>query len=403
MSEVKIGLRDRLLMNINLKTKLLLPSILSFLLSAFAIMQYKAALGGQDNASLMSTEAFATYLMIGNAAMLFLAYSIMQNIMPLLSHIIGVMKRIAGGNLNDRIGFSGSDEFGQIGQSVDSTINHLSSLIESISVASKSLEAQANDIEQQCNACTTELTNQHDSLIRCATGITQMAQIAQDASLRAQSADALAQDLNQNMSEAEGTIDALSGRMQTLSERMKNCTDSSHALRSTSQSVKNVLKVITDISEQTNLLALNAAIEAARAGEAGRGFAVVADEVRTLSVKTQEATIEIQTMVANLEDTSEYLLKLVSDSGEETLQVNNEFGSTKEQIQRVFSSTQELKVLNAEAANAANEQSTASEALALDITATQDGAENCVKSMQAIDEANKALRQATSSLSNSQA
>jgi len=398
MAEVKIGLRDRILMNISLKAKLMLPAILAILLSIFALYHYDKAINGSAT---LSTQALAGWLIASNIVLIFLAHSIMHNIMPLLSHIISVMKEIVSGNVKARIGFSGSDEFGQIGSSVDSTVDHMSALIASVNEAIITLNAQANDIEAQCNTCTNELTNQNDSLIRCSAGITQMSQIAKDASMRAQSADALAQNLTESMSTAENTIDQLVHRVQGLSERMTNCTEASHALRDTSQNVKNVLKVITDISEQTNLLALNAAIEAARAGEAGRGFAVVADEVRTLSIKTQDATVEIQSMVGNLEETTEYLLKLIDESGEETKQVSTNFVGTKEQVQSVLTSTLELRQLNTEAANAATEQSTASEALAMDITATQDGAENCVNSMRSIEDANRSLKNTAASLSNS--
>ena len=401
MAEVKIGIRDRILMNISLKAKLMLPALMVLPLIFFAIYHYDAALKASDQEEVISSSNLAIVLLLGNLFIVFFAHSVMHNIMPLLSHIIGVMKNITQGNIEDRIGFSGSDEFGQIGSSVDATIDHLSSLIQSVNTAVRTLNEQADDIDQQSNICTRELTAQNDSLIRCSAGITEMAQIAKDASLRSESADSLAQSLNESMSEAEQTIDQLVNKMQGLTERMSNCTDSSHALRDTSQSVRNVLKVITDISEQTNLLALNAAIEAARAGEAGRGFAVVADEVRTLSVKTQDTTVEIQTMVNSLEETSDYLLKLIEESTSETNLVSENFVSTKDQLQSVFTNTMELKQLNTEAANAASEQSMASEELARDITSTQDGAQNCVDSMLAIEQANRNLKTTADNLTQS--
>ncbi|WP_231876751.1 methyl-accepting chemotaxis protein [Oleiphilus sp. HI0066] len=398
MADVKIGLRDRILMNVSLKAKLLLPACLTLPLVAFALYQYNQAISEASSEGLMSTLELSMWLFAGSGFIIFFAHSVMYNVMPLLQHIIGVMKNILSGNTDDRIGFSGSDEFGQIGSSVDATVGHLSTLITSVNEAIETLTIQVEDIDEQCRSSTSELMLQNDSLIRSSAGITQMAQIAKDASARAQSADALAQSLGDSMSQTETTIDQLVAKMHGLSGRMSNCSDSSHALRETSQSVKNVLKVITDISEQTNLLALNAAIEAARAGEAGRGFAVVADEVRTLSVKTQDATVEIQSMVASLEDTTDHLMKMIDESSTETNNVSEQFVATKEQLQSVFLNTQELKLINADAANAATEQSAASDELARDITATQDGAQTCVNSMHTIEQANARLRETANNL-----
>lgn len=385
MSNVKIGVRDRLLMNISLKTKLILPSLCSLVLSCWIVFMYKQTLAsGSDTSDAVGLISFATIVFGMNAFIIFLAFSIMQNIMPLLDHIISVMTDIKEGDLSKRIGFSGGDEFGQIGQATDSTIDHLDALIEQIGNASKNLDTQAEEIDWRTDESRNQLRGQHEELIRCSAGITQMAQIAKESAHRANNASDLAQNLGESMNKAEATVNDLVSKTSSLSTKMKESADAGLALRETSQSVKDVLQVITDISNQTNLLALNAAIEAARAGEAGRGFAVVADEVRTLSIKTQDATIEIQSMVDNLEETSDFLLLRVDESGTNAKQVSNDFKMTQASLNDVFQYMANLKTLNTEASLAANEQSTAAEAMAVDITQIQERAEACVNNIAII-------------------
>jgi methyl-accepting chemotaxis protein len=164
-----------------------------------------------------------------------------------------------------------------------------------------------------------------------------------------------------------------------------------NTLRQTARDVKNVLDVITSISQQTNLLALNAAIEAARAGEAGRGFAVVADEVRTLSVKTQEATVEIDSMINKLESSSEDLLMLVDNGANEVRTIATSFFNTKEQVDDVSSVINQLSQLNTESAQASAEQSQAAEEMAKDIVMIQNRSESCVTNTNAVDNACGAL------------
>ncbi|MFQ3171346.1 MAG: methyl-accepting chemotaxis protein, partial [Oleispira sp.] len=128
MADIKIGFRDRLLMNINLNTKLMIPSILSVLLAVFASYHYYLLEQSLSNEALaesmlMSAKAFSISMGLGVLIILFISHSIKLHILPLIVHIITVMKLIAGGNLKQRIGFSGSDEFGQIGDSIDTTVN----------------------------------------------------------------------------------------------------------------------------------------------------------------------------------------------------------------------------------------------------------------------------------------
>jgi methyl-accepting chemotaxis protein len=403
MTEVKIGWRDRILMNISLSTKLLLPAVLASLLLGFLAFQYSVLYQlvpeeQLQQATVISDQALIIITSVMIIFFIFLAHAIKQNIMPLLAHIINVMKIISSGNLEQRIGFSGSDEFGQIGQNVDTTINHLSNLIKDVTHVSGEVSDQTQQIDRLSSSSQLDLEGQHQDLVRCSAAIYQMAQIAHESAERSQQAGNLANNLQSNMGQVHGELTNLMGQMHQLSEEMQESTKAGHALRKTTQDVKQVLDVITGISEQTNLLALNAAIEAARAGEAGRGFAVVSDEVRTLSIKTQQATLEIQTMIENLEDTSEHLLSRVEKGATEVESISVRCDQTQATVSDVSEFVKRLTEINLAAANAAVEQRDASEEMSKDIIQVQDKSESCVENMKSILEANVLLKSTSNEL-----
>jgi methyl-accepting chemotaxis protein len=172
--------------------------------------------------------------------------------------------------------------------------------------------------------------------------------------------------------------------MSQLSIEMESSSKASNELRATSHQVKSVLDVINGISEQTNLLALNAAIEAARAGEAGRGFEVVADEVRGLSVRTQEATVEIQSMIDNLEKTSEELVQKVESGAKEVNHISENVNGSKDKLTHMTSLIQTLAELNSESARSAVAQREASDKMYHDVKQIQDRSVSCLQNMNDI-------------------
>lgn len=388
MADVKIGWRDRILMNISLEAKFILPSAFALILTLFQLYQhYQLQSILKDNQVNYDALSTSTMMIISGVALLFifwLAISIAQNIMPLLKHIIRVMQMIEAGDLKQRIGFSGSDAFGLIGAAVDNTINKLVKLIESVSSASKQVANQTKEIDRLSNSSHSHLSGQHDELIRCSDAILQSTQTANDSAEFSEKADQVAQDLNGNMQMVNAQSDELIKLMTQLSIEMESSSKASNELRATSHEVKSVLDVINGISEQTNLLALNAAIEAARAGEAGRGFAVVADEVRGLSVRTQEATIEIQSMIDNLEKTSEELVQKVEGGAKEVNHISENVNGSKDKLNHMANLIETLADLNSESARSAIAQREASDKMYSDVKQIQERSESCLTNMNEI-------------------
>ncbi|KJZ13916.1 hypothetical protein TW85_12050 [Marinomonas sp. S3726] len=388
MADVKIGWRDRILMNISLETKFILPSICALLLTLFQLYQhYQLEVLLKENQiahNAMSSSSLAVLSTVAIVFIFLLAISIAQNIMPLLKHIIRVMQQIEAGDLNQRIGFSGSDAFGLIGGAVDSTINKLVKLIESVSIASKQVANQTKEIDRLSNSSQTHLSGQHEELVRCSDAVLQSTQTANDSAQYSEQADEVAQNLHGNMQEVNTQSEELIKLMVQLSTEMQSSSKASTELRNTSHEVKSVLDVINGISEQTNLLALNAAIEAARAGEAGRGFAVVADEVRGLSVRTQEATIEIQSMIENLEKTSEELVQKVESGAREVQHISDNVNGSKSKLTQMTELIKTLADLNSESARSATAQREASDKMYHDVKQIQERSESCLQNMNEI-------------------
>ncbi|MGB0943880.1 MAG: methyl-accepting chemotaxis protein [Marinomonas sp.] len=388
MADVKIGWRDRILMNISLETKFILPSICALLLTLFQLYQHyqlEALLKENQIAhNAMSSSSLAVLSTVAIVFIFLLAISIAQNIMPLLKHIIRVMQQIEAGDLNQRIGFSGSDAFGLIGGAVDSTINKLVKLIDSVSIASKQVANQTKEIDRLSNSSQTHLSGQHEELVRCSDAVLQSTQTANDSAQYSEQADEVAQNLHGNMQEVNTQSEELIKLMVQLSTEMQSSSKASTELRNTSHEVKSVLDVINGISEQTNLLALNAAIEAARAGEAGRGFAVVADEVRGLSVRTQEATIEIQSMIENLEKTSEELVQKVESGAREVQHISDNVNGSKSKLTQMTELIKTLADLNSESARSATAQREASDKMYHDVKQIQERSESCLQNMNEI-------------------
>lgn len=230
---------------------------------------------------------------------------------------------LADGNIHQRLNITSNDEFGQISTAFNLLADKLQNSLENTFRLSQELLSEAEATEQRSNTTLEATHAQQDALSQLSEAISQMSlasgEIAQNAEQTAGSAEQAAQASDAGLK----LVHASQSALETLAHQVHENSEQLNELVGTVESIRNILSKINDIAEQTNLLALNAAIEAARAGEHGRGFAVVADEVRSLSQNTQSATQNIHTLIQQLEIATQKAMADMKVS-EETAQVNTE-------------------------------------------------------------------------------
>ncbi|MGV8864031.1 MAG: methyl-accepting chemotaxis protein [Pseudomonas sp.] len=212
-----------------------------------------------------------------------------------------------------------------------------------------------------------------------ATAVNQMAATVQGVATNAKASSTQTGDADRQAQVALGAINQTIADIHTLADEVRGAAEVIQALETHSRSIGGVLEVIRTIAEQTNLLALNAAIEAARAGEQGRGFAVVADEVRTLASRTQASTQEIQGMIERLQNTSRQAVKVMEDSCGHAERGVAQVESAGQALISISTLVASVSEMSSQIAEAAREQSTVSDEINQRISNVADVAVRTVK------------------------
>lgn len=286
-------------------------------------------------------------------------YYIPKKLTDNINNITLRIKEIAAGDgdLTQRINTTSHDELADLSNEFDNFLSHLQTIIKNIQQQSSQLGAvtgDLNDVSDTAMEVTQKLANASESIVSAGHEMDmanqQMAELAKNT---AQEADISSEQVKQGVQ----AIDVSSKAIEDLANDIKSALANSVELESSSTDITSVLEVIRNIAEQTNLLALNAAIEAARAGEQGRGFAVVADEVRTLATRTQQSTDEIDTMIQRLNDN----VKASSDSIKNSQTNANTTLTNFDSVITIFNSLthafEKVQQMSAETAQATHEQS----------------------------------------------
>jgi len=265
------------------------------------------------------------------------------------------------GDLTKRLVITSQDELGDLAGSFNRFVDKIHGLVRQITEMTSQLTGLVTQVSDQAQRSEQAMERQRHETDQVATAINEMSSAAQEVARSAQGAAVAAQQTDAEGQAAKRVVDGSIAQIHALVSDIRSSGTSLDSLQKDVTSIVSVLDVIRSIAEQTNLLALNAAIEAARAGEAGRGFAVVADEVRALASRTQQSTQEIQGMIDRLQQgtrTAVEAMRRSSDAGDGTSAQANEAGASLDTMAQLIGT---INSMNAQIASAAEEQTAVAE------------------------------------------
>ncbi|MFC1685278.1 methyl-accepting chemotaxis protein [Pseudomonadota bacterium] len=322
--------------------------------------------------------ALATGLVIG-LANYFLVNAIL---LSKLRRISEVAHAISDKDISHRCTLESHDLVGEIAESFNQMTDNLRTTLSELADSSGQLSSAVEHMTQIAEETDGCLRNQSSQTEQVATAINEMTATVQEVARNAEEAAVAATSAKDEASkgalvatEAIGGIDVLSNKVESVASMLEG-------LRADSDNVGGVLEVIRGIAEQTNLLALNAAIEAARAGEQGRGFAVVADEVRTLASRTQESTQEIQQIVENLQGKVTSAVDAMQSARDSAHQGSEQVENAAMSLAEIAGSVSTMQAMNTQIATAADQQRAVSEEINQSVIEINQGTEQSVAGAQ---------------------
>ncbi|OBS34182.1 methyl-accepting chemotaxis protein [Pseudomonas syringae] len=314
----------------------------------------EAANSGKDSeASYQSGLTFVIFIIAAaTLATIVLAVLFTKSIVTPLRDMLRVNDTIAKGDLRSVITVTGKDEFSDLMRSTQVMQNNLRDTIRLIGDSSTQLASAAEEMNAVTEESSRGLLRQNNEIDQAATAVNQMTaavdEVARNAAAASDAAKASDQSTRTGAARVTSTVDAI----EKLSKTVQSTSVDVERLAVQSKDISKVLEVIRTIAEQTNLLALNAAIEAARAGEQGRGFAVVADEVRALAHRTQTSTQEIEKMIGDILTGTAQATKAMSESCDQadgTLTIAHEAGAALTLIAKAINEINEMNLMIATA------------------------------------------------------
>ena len=288
------------------------------------------------------------------AVAMYITASVTANI----SRIVSSLKEIASGegDLTKRIRQTSEDEFGELVFWFNSFIEKLQSIIKDVVESIEPLTSTSRELGTLAHESENVSSEQLESTVSVNRSMNEMFQSLNENASNTSNAAEAASYANEQAKTGHGIVKDTIQTINELAQEVAKAGETIHQLESDTANVGAILDVIQGIASQTNLLALNAAIEAARAGEHGRGFAVVADEVRTLASRTQESTEEIHSVIDQLQKTARVISEVMAAGQSKAEQSVSQAGDAGNSLEAITTRVEQINVMNTQIASATEEQ-----------------------------------------------
>lgn len=365
-----------------------------------ALSDFNLIVEASDAAAQKALTFGVTITGITVAILLFLGWSTASSIGTALGSLLKSLKDIASGDgdLTKRIQKTSSDELGDVvdwfNQFVDKLHQSIGDVVKSIGP----LTALSSDLDSLTTETLSISSSQNSATEQVSLVVEEMVTSVQNVSNNANSASEAANEADKAAKDGRAIVNKTVASINGLAQEVESAGEVIRKLESDTANVGTILDVIKGVADQTNLLALNAAIEAARAGEQGRGFAVVADEVRTLASRTQDSTQEIQKVIEDLQQAARSAVDVMGQSKQSAQTSVEQAAQTGESLAAITERVEAITQMNMQIATAAEEQERAAYSIKENVIGIKETSEAAMRSIQKVEVASASLVDISSNL-----
>lgn len=327
----------------------------------------------------ISVSIFAVILLLVIALVSLIARSIHR---PIKQASADLARIRSDKDFTHRLALQGRDEITGLGADMNAVLSDVQGLIQSVNQSVSTLDQVTVQLAAAAKTTNQVMRGQQSETDMVATAITEMGATIQEIAANTENTANTAETSNQNALIGQQQVSDTVQHIQALANRLQQASTATAELERDSVSIGSVLDVIRAIAEQTNLLALNAAIEAARAGEQGRGFAVVADEVRTLAQRTQQSTTEIEGIIKNLQHRTKAIAEVMLACRDDGMQSAEQADSASQLLQQITGDIRRIMDMTTQIATAIEEQSSVAAEVNRNVVKIRDMSEDTLRSAE---------------------